>query len=1254
MNKIFKIVWNAARGKMMVVNEATSSVQTGKKAAVTVAVIGALAAGSAVAGTLVDNADYQLEESYVGAQVDENGTILGAFPETNGGALWFTKDANQTVSGVTFKYHAVDGVGGAMGVGTAAKNEIVVENSHFIRNIADGDGGAIANYKTMHIKDSVFDRNDADLDDLKLELDPTPIGGGAIALGAESTTLIERSHFEGNESEYRGGAIATRDAKDATLVGGTYKVVDSTFLGNESEGKGGAIYNTFYKDSTAGSGAGVEVTGSKFIGNEAETAGAIYNAGLVDGPDSNDASGGKMTITSSLFEKNHSYKDAGAIFNQGSMTINGGEFSQNVAEDGVGGAIATSTKATGTVIDGVTFTDNHATYDGGAIANYSNLSIDNAKFVNNTAQRQAYFQWADETEDDASNLDVIIGIGDAPVDSTAIGGGAIALGAVSGTTIVGTITNTVFENNESGTNGGAIATRQAKDATLKDATYKIVADFIDNDAEVHGGAIYNSFYKDYQEGSGRGVEVSGNFIRNDADGNGGAIYNAGLTSPDSNDTSGGVMTVTNSYFHDNTADGGHGGAIFNQGTLTVKDSIFDENYALTTGGAISISTASVSTTLENVEFVNNGSEYDGGAIANYSNLTIKNAVFKNNSAQRRVIDIEGEEGEEDSYEFGDPHPDDTAIGGGAIALGATSGTTVVGSITDTLFEGNISGRNGGAIATRQAKDATLVDATYKVSGVFKYNEAYENGGAIYNSFYKDYTEGSGAGVEVSGQFLNNKATDGGAIYNAGLAEGDTNDTSGGKMTIADSVFTGNAASGNGGAIYNAGTLILEGTNVFSGNTAEGEGADIYNVGTLTINGDTTMAGGLVSSAEEASVEVNEATLSVGGTTEIGTLTGSGATLNVTSTEVSVTGNEIADLAVTASGNVNDSLGGGQNAATALIDKVQGTGNVAKVELAEGLVAGSLTADVVTGDNGEVQLSGVKEGTNSVQKATIEMAAAAPMMMSRILMNDVRKRLGDIRASEGTHGAWARYDGGKMSNDADFENKFNTIQVGVDTAAFSDSTRFGVAFSYTKGDSEFGRGESDMDAFSLAAYGTWMADNGMFADVIARVATVDNDLTVDGGLSAKSDNRLYSLSGEFGWRLPVNDKFFVEPQAELTYTYVNSDSFMLGNANYNVDSTDSLVARIGFVAGLKCPENKGDVYVRVSGVHEFLGDSSVTASMNGMSRTTETNGKDTWVEFGIGGQYNINKNTYVYADVERTAGGELDTDWRANVGVRYAF
>ena len=78
MNKIFKIVFNAARGKMMVVNEATSSVQTGKKAAVTVAVATALMVGSVSA-----NAD---ELNLVGAgltiQGDQSYSLDVAKPAT--------------------------------------------------------------------------------------------------------------------------------------------------------------------------------------------------------------------------------------------------------------------------------------------------------------------------------------------------------------------------------------------------------------------------------------------------------------------------------------------------------------------------------------------------------------------------------------------------------------------------------------------------------------------------------------------------------------------------------------------------------------------------------------------------------------------------------------------------------------------------------------------------------------------------------------------------------------------------------------------------------------------------------------------------------------------------------------------------------------------------------------------------------------------------------------------------------------------
>ena len=33
---------------------------------------------------------------------------------------------------------------------------------------------------------------------------------------------------------------------------------------------------------------------------------------------------------------------------------------------------------------------------------------------------------------------------------------------------------------------------------------------------------------------------------------------------------------------------------------------------------------------------------------------------------------------------------------------------------------------------------------------------------------------------------------------------------------------------------------------------------------------------------------------------------------------------------------------------------------------------------------------------------------------------------------------------------------------------------------------------------------------------------------------------------------------------------------------------------------------------------------------------------------------LSKATYVYADVEKTFGGEVDTNWQWNLGVRYSF
>lgn len=102
---------------------------------------------------------------------------------------------------------------------------------------------------------------------------------------------------------------------------------------------------------------------------------------------------------------------------------------------------------------------------------------------------------------------------------------------------------------------------------------------------------------------------------------------------------------------------------------------------------------------------------------------------------------------------------------------------------------------------------------------------------------------------------------------------------------------------------------------------------------------------------------------------------------------------------------------------------------------------------------------------------------------------------------------------------------------------------------------------------------------------------------------------YGISGEFGWRFDVADDFYVEPQIEASYTYIDSDKISLSNssATYSIDSVDSLIGRTGFAAGWKCPDKKGDIYIRASAVHEFLGDSKITG---GNGTTFRKNGEDT--------------------------------------------
>ncbi|MBO5659376.1 MAG: autotransporter outer membrane beta-barrel domain-containing protein [Duodenibacillus sp.] len=679
-------------------------------------------------------------------------------------------------------------------------------------------------------------------------------------------------------------------------------------------------------------------------------------------------------------------------------------------------------------------------------------------------------------------------------------------------------------------------------------------------------------------------------------------------------------------------------------SVTIADSTFKNwtvhntgSYGVVYGAAVSVHGAS-SVSMTNVTIE------DNAALATWKTSGVQGVGYRQQGGEfyAKNLTIKGNVADGDTMGGGISLLD---ISKGSIENLTVSNNAIVNNIRETVPNFGVAVGAGLSAAYRPV-NLTITNATFENNTI---DSVYAYGGGIYIESYTPTPAGATTMTFDTLSVKGNRAEGSGLGVGGGMAifQEET------QVTIKNAVFEGNMANDYGGGIYNSGNLTFSGTNTFTDNTAD-IGNDLYNEGTITIqDGKTTFNSGIESDGV-LNVAAG-ATLSVAGKTIITALTGeAGATLELGSTADVVVNNAIDGLNLVGAGELNDTTGGDVQA---VVDAVKNTdkGSFKSVGMAEGEVMGAVTATVETDANGEVVVAGKTVAANEKTESLSDQVTLAPQMITRIMMNDVRKRMGDLRASEGTHGVWARYNGGEMSGSG-MKADFNMIQVGIDTVPVADAPRFGVAFSYAQTDAEgdAGLAKTEIDSYSLAVYGTKMYDNGLFVDVIGRLATTESEITVLRNQAAMN-NLALSASGELGWRFDVTKSFFVEPSVEATYTYTNGSTFTMGRGNYELEAAESLVGRAGVAAGLTCPNNKGEVYVRAAVVHEFMGDTTMNSRIGNFSAAPiVTDGKDTWFEYAIGAQYNVNKNTYVYADVERTGGAALDEDWRANVGVRYSF
>lgn len=341
----------------------------------------------------------------------------------------------------------------------------------------------------------------------------------------------------------------------------------------------------------------------------------------------------------------------------------------------------------------------------------------------------------------------------------------------------------------------------------------------------------------------------------------------------------------------------------------------------------------------------------------------------------------------------------------------------------------------------------------------------------------------------------------------------------------------------------------------------------------------------------------------------------------------------------------------------LVDTVGiGTGNQLDSALAqESDILPEITA--LVDDNGNVIINSIRTKGHVANEGITELANVA-FMAWRAENDEMHQRMGELRSSNGEAGIWARMKRGESKyGDMDIKNQYSTYQLGYDEKVGDSNWYIGGAISRTEGKSSFATGSGENQSTGFTVYGTYVADDGQYLDLSAKYARLDNEFDVFGrsGIESTGDyrNNGYAFSAEYGKRIEAGNDFWIEPQVQLTYGHLSSANYTTSRGvRAAQDAMDSVVGRLGFAAGKDI--GAGNVYVKASYLYDFDGETSVSMTDGKNSAVYEQDLGGGWFEVGIGTNINLSETSHLYFDVEKTYGGDIETPWQWNAGVRFDF
>ncbi len=588
---------------------------------------------------------------------------------------------------------------------------------------------------------------------------------------------------------------------------------------------------------------------------------------------------------------------------------------------------------------------------------------------------------------------------------------------------------------------------------------------------------------------------------------------------------------------------------------------------------------------------------------------------------------------------------------------------------------NSKGLTAGSITT---KGQVRNDANGKISitDTINANYLYNSGSVVGKKLITPggLTNGSFSAGTNPDAMLNFDDIDTRYIINTGkieaqTIENDLNISNMGEMTVSETMTVDGVLKNDEKAVITAQNIIIK-----QDSDASGIDTTSFNKGSMTVKGSLDLQDGANFSFENGagtSVNINNLqgdgnnNLNIAaGTTgiQIGTanLTNGNITVNdLTKNQITIGTNNSTGLQVTGTSdatsqfNRNDLAGSLQDLADTV--EIKNGEQLDSVLAQESGVIGETTA--LVDENGNVIANTVIEKGHIANEGITELANVA-FMAWRAENDEMHQRMGELRSSKGEAGIWARMKRGESKyGDMNIKNQYSTYQLGYDEKVGDSNWYIGGAISRTEGKSSFATGSGENQSTGFTVYGTYVADDGQYVDLSAKYARLDNEFDVFGrsGIESTGDyrNNGYAFSAEYGKRIEAGNDFWIEPQVQLTYGHLSSANYTTSRGvRAAQDAMDSVVGRLGFAAGKDI--GAGNVYVKASYLYDFDGETSVSMTDGKNSAVYEQDLGGGWFEVGIGTNINLSETSHLYFDVEKTYGGDIETPWQWNAGVRFDF